>query len=86
MKLENGVGLGPSQFAEGEGAVAMTLDQLIAYWKERRLMLDVQRGRLSTGYPHDEIVSELMKQDVARLDDWIVVLDKLIAEHSKHSK
>jgi hypothetical protein len=61
----------------------MTLDQLITYWKERRSMLNAQRGNLSTGYPHDEIVSELMKQDVARLDDWIAVLDKLIAKHSR---
>jgi hypothetical protein len=63
----------------------MTKDQLIAYWKERRLMLDAQHGRFSTAsaYPHDEIVAELLKQDVARLEDWIAVLDRLIAKHSR---
>ncbi len=39
----------------------MTLDMLIAWWKERRSMLNAQRGRLSTGYPHDDIVSELSR-------------------------
>jgi hypothetical protein len=62
----------------------MTLDQLIAWWKERRSMLVGQLGMLRTSYPpHDDIVSDLRKQDIARLQDWIVVLDKLIAEHSR---
>jgi hypothetical protein len=62
----------------------MTLEMLIAGWKERRSMLVGQLGMLRTSYPpHDDVVRELKEEDIGRVKDWIVVLDKLIAEHSR---
>jgi hypothetical protein len=63
----------------------MTLDTLIAGWKERRSILKAELGAFATSYPprDDIIVSELRQQDIARLQGWIAVLDKLIAEHSR---
>jgi hypothetical protein len=62
----------------------MTLDMLIASWKERRSLLEGQLGRLETSYPSpDDVTVELREQDIGRVKDWIVVLDKLIAKHSK---
>jgi hypothetical protein len=61
------------------------LDQLVASWKEERIMLARQLQILGTAEMRvgTNVPGSLTQQNLKRTREWIAELDALIAEHSK---